>query len=473
MKQENENLQRGEVCLSDLDVELKNIQNEVPDDSLNEAIALLAFPLNVFPKIIQEIVEKSKETLNYPIEFTASSMLYAVSIAIGNTHRVVIKNGFEQAPIIYLCLVAPSGSVKSHPLEFAIKPLQLADERSFKQYKLDIEAYNIAKMESKNPSENTKSETLKRPFWRKFLISDYTPEALYSVHANNLRSIGVYIDELAGWFKNFERYNKNSQQEFWLSAWSGKQISIDRKMSDSILITHPFISVAGTIQTALLTEITKENRGRNGFIDRILFVKPPNLIKQGWHDKEMPIELVNKYHSVIDKLISLPTNINEHGQIDTTKVRFSPSARETIFAWVNSINTPLVNQTDNDDLKGIYTKLEMYVPRFALILHLLEWASGDTNQKNEIGLESVKGAIALAEYFRNSAIEINKEVSNKLENLPTNFKNWYDKLSQKFTTNEAVTLGNNLEIPERTIKRFLQKEDYFRKIKHGQYEKNM
>lgn len=469
MKQENENLQKGEVCLSDLDIEIKNIQNEVLDDSLNENVAPLSFPLNVFPKIIQEIVEKSKETLNYPIEFTASSMLYAVSIAIGNTHRVVIKNGFEQAPIIYLCLVAPSGSVKSHPLEFAIKPLQLADERSFKQYKLAIETYNIAKMEAKG--EGAGGQILKRPFWTKFLISDYTPEALYSIHANNLRSIGVYIDELAGWFKNFERYNKNSQQEFWLSAWSGKQISIDRKMSDSILITHPFISVAGTIQTALLTEITKENRGRNGFIDRILFVKPPNLIKQGWHDKEMPIELVDKYHSIIDKLISLPTNINEHGQIETTKVRFSPSAREKIFAWVNTINTPLVNQTDNDDLKGIYTKLEMYVPRFALILHLLEWASGDTSQKNEIGLESVKGAIELAEYFRSSAIEINREVNNKVDNLPTIFKNWYDKISQKFTTNEAVIIGSNLEIPERTVKRFLQKEEYFRKIKHGQYEK--
>jgi Protein of unknown function (DUF3987) len=465
MTQDNKNLIKGKVRLDDLEAEINSVQNEEQNT--------LSFPLNVFPKIIQEIVEKSKETLNYPIEFTASSMLYAVSIAIGNTHRVVIKNGFEQAPIVYLCLVAPSGSVKSHPLEFAIKPLQLADEKSFKQYKLAIEAYNIAKMEAKSQSENTKSEMLKRPFWTKFLISDYTPEALYSVHANNLRSIGVYIDELAGWFKNFERYNKNSQQEFWLSAWSGKQISIDRKMSDSILITHPFISVAGTIQTALLTEITKENRGRNGFIDRILFVKPPNLIKQGWHDKEMPIELVEKYHSIIDKLISLPTNINEHGQVETTKVRFSPSAREKIFAWVNSINTPLVNQTDNDDLKGIYTKLEMYVPRFALILHLLEWASGDTSQKNEIGLESVKGAIELAEYFRNSALEINKEVNNKVDSLPTNYRNWFDKLSQKFTTNEALTIGKKMDIPHRTVSRFLEREDCFSKIKHGQYEKKL
>jgi hypothetical protein len=463
MKQEKKNLIKGKVRLDDLEAEINSVQNEEQNT--------LSFPLSVFPKEIQEVVEKAKETLNYPIEFTASSILYATSIAVGNTHRVLIKNGFEQAPIIYLCLVAPSGSVKSHPLEFAIKPLQSADEKSFNQYKLAIDAYNLAKMEASKNKDESGSQVLKRPFWTKYLISDYTPEALYSVHANNLRSIGVYIDELAGWFKNFERYNKNSQQEFWLSAWSGKQISIDRKMTDSILITNPFISVAGTIQTALLTEITKENRGRNGFIDRILFVAPPNLQKQGWDDKEMPNHLIEKYHSIINKLLSIPTNFNEHGQIDTTRLRFSPTARDTVFNWVNTVNTPLVNETQNDDLKGIYTKLEMYVPRFSLLLHLLEWASGDTNQKNEIGTNSVLGAIKLAEYFRQSAEQINENLNNKLENLHEKNKQLFDTLSANITTSEAVSTGKKLGISESTVKRFLSNEAFFVKAGHGKYQK--
>jgi hypothetical protein len=465
MKQEKKNLIKGKVRLDDLEAEINSVQNEEQNT--------LSFPLSVFPKEIQEVVEKAKETLNYPIEFTASSILYATSIAVGNTHRVLIKNGFEQAPIIYLCLVAPSGSVKSHPLEFAIKPLQSADEKSFNQYKLAIDAYNLAKMEASKNKDESGGQVLKRPFWTKYLISDYTPEALYSVHANNLRSIGVYIDELAGWFKNFERYNKNSQQEFWLSAWSGKQISIDRKMTDSILITNPFISVAGTIQTALLTEITKENRGRNGFIDRILFVAPPNLQKQGWDDKEMPNHLIEKYHSIINKLLSIPTNFNEHGQIDTTRLRFSPTARDTVFNWVNTVNTPLVNETQNDDLKGIYTKLEMYVPRFSLLLHLLEWASGDTNQKNEIGTNSVLGAIKLAEYFRQSAEQINENLNNKLENLHEKNKQLFDTLSANITTSEAVSTGKKLGISESTVKRFLSNEAFFVKAGHGKYQKKI
>lgn len=463
MKQDNKNLTKGKVRLNDLESEINAGQNE--------ELIILPFPLSVFPKGIQEVVEKAKQTLNYPIEFTASSILYATSIAVGNTHRVLIKNGFEQAPIIYLCLVAPSGSVKSHPLEFAIKPLQLADEKSFNLYKLAIDAYNIAKMEANKKKDESDGQILKRPFWSKYLISDYTPEALYSVHSNNLRSIGVYIDELAGWFKNFERYNKNSQQEFWLSAWSGKQISIDRKMTDSILITNPFISVAGTIQTALLTEITKENRGRNGFIDRILFVAPPNLQKQGWDDKEMPNHLIEKYHSILNKLLSIPTKLNEHGQIDTIRLRFSPTARETVFNWVNNVNTPLVNETENDDLKGIYTKLEMYVPRFALLLHLLEWASGEESQKNEIGTNSVLGAIELAEYFRQSAVQINENLNNKLDNLPEKNKQLYDKLSKIIATNEAVRIGKVLAISESTVKRFLSNEAFFVKTGHGNYEK--
>ncbi len=68
-----------------------------------------------------------------------------------------------------------------------------------------------------------------KPAWQKNLLSDYTPEALAEVHSYNKRGIGVCVDELAGWFKNFNKYNKGSEMEFWLSAWSRKPITIDRK----------------------------------------------------------------------------------------------------------------------------------------------------------------------------------------------------------------------------------------------------
>ena len=67
-------------------------------------------------------------------------------------------------------------------------------------------------------------------------------EALAEVHKFNKRGIGVYADELAGWFKNFNRYNKGSEMEFWLSQWSSKPINIDRKTGEPVFIPYLYFS---------------------------------------------------------------------------------------------------------------------------------------------------------------------------------------------------------------------------------------
>ena len=116
------------------------------------------------------------------------------------------------------------------------------------------------------------------PIWEQLLVTDFTPEALIEVHKFNKNGIGVYADELASWFKNFNRYNSGSEEQFWLSVWSGKPIRINRKTSEPIFISLPFISVIGTIQPAVLKELAKD-RTENGFMDRILFVIPDDLKK--------------------------------------------------------------------------------------------------------------------------------------------------------------------------------------------------
>ncbi len=88
------------------------------------------------------------------------------------------------------------------------------------------------------------------------------------------------------WFKNFNRYNKGSEEQFWLSVWSGKAIRINRKTTEPTFIAKPFISVIGTIQPAVLNELA-DKRTENGFLDRLLFVAPENLKKEYWSETEL------------------------------------------------------------------------------------------------------------------------------------------------------------------------------------------
>ena len=217
------------------------------------------FPVEVFPLPVQQVITATNENLNFPIDFIGASLLYAVSVAVGNTHSVEVKKGFQQSAVLYLAIVARAGTTKSHLLSFALQPIVEQDKRTYRQYEQQRQEYEKAVSLSKKEREQQAIDEPIKPAWQKFLLCDFTPEALAEVHKFNKTGIGVYADELAGWFKNFNRYNKGSEMEFWLSQWSGKPINIDRKTGEPVFIPLPFISVAGTIQKGILNELAKES----------------------------------------------------------------------------------------------------------------------------------------------------------------------------------------------------------------------
>ena len=114
----------------------------------------------------------------------------------------------------------------------------------------------------------------------------------------------------------------------------------------------------------------------------------------------------------------------------------------------------------------------MHAIRFALILEMIRFACGESN-KQAIGIESVQGALKLAEYFKNSAIKIHSILTNAnpLDKLPADKQNLYNALPEYFTTNEGVEFAESMGIAERTFKRFLENRKIFNNHKRGEYEK--
>lgn len=431
------------------------------------------FPTEVFPIRIQNIIAETNQNLSFPIDFIGSSMIYAVSIAIGNTHKVEVKRSWTESAVIYLAIVAKAGTNKSHPLSFALKPIIERDKSTYRDYeKLKLEYDQAVNLTKKERELQVIDEPVK-PVWEKFLLSDFTPEALAEVHKFNKRGVGVYVDELAGWFKNFNRYNKGSEMEFWLSVWSGKPINIDRKTGEPVFIPMPFISVGGTIQNGVLSELSKDNRTQNGFIDRILFVIPDNIQKTYWNDRDLSQGVTDDWHKIISNLMDIKISNDDTLNPIPEILRFSSEAKQILFTWQKQ-NTDQSNAEDNETIGGIYSKLEMYAIRLSLILELMSYACGESN-KEEISVQSIKGAIKLIEYFKNSAIKVHSIISNTspLEKHPSNKKELYECLPDQFTTEIGLAVAEKIGIPERTFKYFLNEKELFIHVKRGEYQKRI
>lgn len=453
---------------NDIHLECKKLSSSYNETNKETSIP---FPFEVFPFAIQEIIKATNETLNFPIDFIGASLLYSVSVAIGNTHRVEVKRGWLESPVLYLAIVAPPGTNKSHPLNFALQPLIEHDKMTFSQYEYQRQEYERAISLTKKEREQQSIDDPVKPVRQKFLMSDYTPEALAEVHKFNKRGIGLYVDELAGWFKNFNRYNNGSEMEFWLSAWSGKPINIDRKTGEPVFIPLPFISVCGTIQNGILHELAKGNRTQNGFIDRILFVIPDNIQKEYWNDSELCHSVSNNWQNIISNLLRLSINQDDNKNPNPKILKFSPEARRILFKWQKE-NADQINNIENEALRGIYCKMEMYAVRLALILEMMSYACEESD-KQAICVKSVVGALKLVNYFKNSAVKVNLILTNAnpLDKYPADRQLLYEALPYQFTTETGLRIAEKLGFANRTFKKFLTSAELFKRTSWGNYQK--
>ena len=365
------------------------------------------FPLSAYPVELKNFILHANQALKFPVDYLAASILFVVSVAVGNRVRLKVKNGWEESALIYLILVGRPGVNKSHPLSFALTPLFNIEEELRQIYEAQMREYNEAKELSEDGVVS-----LPKPRLKEILISDITTEALYTVHSYNQQGLGLYRDEITAWINEFNRYRRGSDQQVWLSNWSNKPIKVNRKSSDTVFIKRPYVSVAGTIQTDILRDLGRDNMDKNGFIDRLLFVFPSDQKKPYFDDNELNNDFLAKYENIIYRLYYLDENLLSEQEY--ILVEMDTEAREIFKTWQRK-NTDLINSDGLSDIvRSIYSKLDIYILRLALLLHLIYWAT-DGGRLTLLLPDSMLGAIELVEYFRFMALKANSFIRSETQ----------------------------------------------------------
>ncbi|MFI3320111.1 MAG: DUF3987 domain-containing protein [Rikenellaceae bacterium] len=432
------------------------------------------FPLHVFPKKYQDIARSASSCMGFPLDFIAASMMFAASVAVGNSYAVHVLGTWRECSAMYMAIVGQSGTNKSHPMSFAMSPLLRFDREQYRAFKSAYSEYQqLSALSKKEREELGNGEPLSPPRFRKFIVSDITPEGVAHIHEQNPRGICLYADELKSWINNFNRYSKGSEEQFWLSAFSGKPIIVDRRnVENSISIAKSFISVIGSTQVDLLSDFAKGERSSSGFVDRILFVFPKSLEKRYWSTDELPPHIEGSWSDIMSRLIDIELHLNDNGDPVPTILQYSNDAKARLFEWQRH-NTDLTNYELDGQIKGIFSKLEVYAIRFSLALQMIRWACGD-NRLEQVDLASVEGGIALAEYFRETALRVQSVIANDIiDNLGAAPKALYEALPDNFTTAEGVKVAELFNFAERTFKRFLTRQNgvLFQRDRRGVYIK--
>ena len=474
-----------DVC-ADTPTEVTNQQNELPpchaDDMVTNQSAtsdcliatkptaqiISGFPVDVLPAKLQEIVNEANVTLGFPKDYIAGSMLTAMAAVIGNTHSAEAMAGWKEYAILFVALVGCPGVCKSHPLSYLMQPLIDHDAGKAAQFAEALKRYNAAmELPPKERVANGYELNPAEPRRVRFMMQDVTNEAVHRILSENPRGLILMYDELAGWVKNFNRYNSGSESEFWMSVFNHKVAMSDRKSSQSgVFIRNPFLCVIGTIQPKVLTDLAANNRNANGFMERILYVFPADQSKPKWdRTRRMPsFDIAGAWREILSRLIGIVPTVDGGGEIVPEDVPFSPDALDRLYQWQNEQTAD-----GSDTLTSIASKLEIYAIRFSLLLALADWACG--GEKKLIDADTVDRALRLAEYFRSTASRVQGIISeDALTELQLAV---LSELPDSFTTAEGVAIAGKCGMPERSFKRFVKdrKGVVFAHDSHGKYTK--
>jgi hypothetical protein len=348
------------------------------------------FPIHVFPKALQDFIKKSAESLPCPVDFIGLPVLAVASSFIGAGRPMQIKKGWQERPIIYGMTVGSTGTRKSPALEKAMAPATKRDRELAAKYKAARREYENKRRQAKaNKTDFNEPE----PVEQQHVTTDTTVEALADVLGWNPRGVLVYRDEATGWVASLNQYKggKGSDRQFWLSAWSCQDYTVNRKGKPPLRIIRPFLSVIGNLPPDMLGELADRRGREDGFIDRILFAYP-DPVQVKWTDSTVNPKLEGKY---VNACLGI-------GRLPDAVLTLTAQARAEFSLWYDEHNR------EHDGPAGSWAKMDGYCARLANILHHLYLAYGDKQELEslsalEVGVERVRGAIALTDYFKNHA----------------------------------------------------------------------
>lgn len=410
----------------------------------------LIFPIDIFPKDIQNYLIECNTKLDSSIEYMGCSLLWLISVCIGNSIDIEVKKGWTENLTVWISIVGKAGLGKTPSISNIVFPLVKINAKEIKKYIKESEKYeyynNLSKKEKDEHSE------VQKPIKSQFIANDITLEALVDLHQESDNSVGVFKDELAGWLKDMNKYREGSDLEFWLSTWSGKSVNLNRLTRKGSFVEKPMIPVLGGIQPSIFNTFYTDENKDNGFMDRMLLCYPDLKIDY-YNENEISDDILKWYKEIVISFYDTIKSIiqrDDEGDITPLTASFSPEAKTEWKRIFNEMTDIQNNEEENEYLKSMFPKQKSYIPRFACLIHVFDEFFSDGGNTLLVSKDSVLKAEKLSKYFIATAkkIKVNSVDVSKLKNTISlnKGKNEKEKLFEIWKTNNKFNRSETAEL---------------------------
>jgi 5S rRNA maturation endonuclease (ribonuclease M5) len=430
------------------------------------------FPIQIFPKVIQDnFIEISRER-NIPIDLICTAALFSVTALSGNMYETQLNGTIRNH--MYALLVAPSGVGKSPAYRVVCGDVIKHHETTqHKAYTEAREAYDAAG-DTKGPKPD------KVPPLRPRMIKGGTMEGIMRHAKNAPAGFGVYYDEGGRMMTNPGAYKKdNNSLDFWNELWDGDN-SFEARSDESRerFVPETSISVLAGMQTARLGDYFTEDGLKSGIAARFLLSSSPAI------ELNTDVDFFNRERRKAceewrEIILSLFVRGVDYNNFKTT-IPFTKQA-ETDFNRLcsrrmkeSNARKLLMKKEGVTVMMDAYdSKLYAYQGRLLIPLALIE------NLKNpRITDETVEKSRLLYDYFRSQAELLFKDIARShATGLNENQQRLYDALPTQFTLDQANTVSDGLGFSANffttCFRRAFDRGGWIQREGRGKYSKNL
>ncbi len=379
---------------------LKAIESRITEDYKQAEREILATNLD-------EIIAKSQEKLDilYIVgdylgacildiaskiptapEAILCGLLPMIASLIGTQAKIIVKASADYVVpfILRTAIIGDSGQKKSPALNAAIRALTNLHIAKGKQYKKALQDWE----------ENKEAEATKKPIRKRYIVKDTTFDGLVRIHEENPIGLLNVVDELAGYFKRMNKFNRNSSGDDLqrdLELYNGK--SYEKTRADDsydIYLEKTAISATGTIQWHTLENLGIDGDDGTGTLARWLFCAV-NL-PLGYFNSDS--DDTSDYFTITDLLVKELATANINSDFILSKDALLEFAQ-----WQHGL-IDAQQKISNHRLAIKYPKIEGEAIRIAGILHCIDCIiNGNGTITLSISGDVMKRAIYLANWF--------------------------------------------------------------------------
>jgi hypothetical protein len=399
---------------------------------------VMTFDDTWMPESLRPWLADLAERMQCPPDFPAAAVMTALSSVIGR--RVAIQpkehdTGWVEHCNLWGLVVGDPGSLKSPTFHAVLRPLRRMEAESVRRHQEVEQGRKAEVMKTKLMREaaaKKAAQAIRRgqrneiedidfaalaneddgeaaPL-RRFIVNDFSLEALGEVLRSNPWGVLCYQDELAGLFAMLQREGNQTLQKFLLSAWNGNAgFTFDRIMRGVRQVDHACLSVLGGIQPGVLAELVRGAQaggaGDDGLIQRFQLMVWPDA-RHDWRDVDKPPHLtgaddVEEIFRALEN--QTPEMLSKHAPMNADGVpvfTFAPEAQERFREWRITLESRLRNDDLTRPMIGHLSKYRKLVPALALVIHLAEWRT------EAVTLTALEKALKWAAYLETHAARV-------------------------------------------------------------------